>query len=354
MLVEHYYPQSLSHARLDKYLASGWFRSAPMLYRAQLLCLEGDVFSTVNIRIDLENYTFKKSFQKIMRRNEKRFEVKIQPARLDAARDQLYQTQKHRFKGFIFEHLPQFFFANLDDSVFDTWEVGVYDEGKLVAVSFFDQGKKSLASILGLYHPDYEQYSLGTYTMLNEILYGIQTNRRYHYPGYVLDKSSIFDYKIRFGNGKMQFYDWNGKWKPYEKFPQEHFTVHTLRSKMANMEQVLSKLDISYQKLLYPMFSVGYLAFMGDQFVKSPVMLSCFPAKKKPMQLVIEYILEEDVFRLSWVSTCPEYQEFLNMHISEDLLDEQVYTLHLLRTEDIIAANASAEKIIEELRRFQP
>jgi arginine-tRNA-protein transferase len=353
MLVEHYYPQSLSQARLDKYLASGWFRSAPMLYRSQLLCLEGDVFSTVNIRIDLEEYTFKKSFQKIMRRNEQRFEVRIQPARLDEARDALYQTQKHRFKGFIFDHLPQFFFANLDESVFDTWEVGVYDGDRLVAVSFFDQGKKSLASILGLYHPDYEKYSLGTYTMLNEILYGIKTNRRYHYPGYVLDKSSIFDYKLRFGNGKMQFYDWKGRWKPYEKFSEEHFMVHTLREKIQEVEHLLSKYDIPYQKLLYPMFSVGYLAFMGDQFVKSPVMISCYPDQNRPLKLIVEYILEDDIFRLSWASLCPEYQEFLNMHISEDLLDEKIYTLNLLRTEDILFQHASSEKLMQEIIQYK-
>ncbi len=352
MLVEHYYPQALSQARLDKYLASGWFRSAPMLYRSQLLCLEGDVFSTVNIRIDLENYEFKKNFKKLLRQNEQHFSVNIRPARLDGIRDQLYQTQKHRFKGFIFDHLPQFFFANLEESVFDTWEIGVYEGTKLVAVSFFDRGKKSLASILGLYLPEYEKYSLGTYTMLNEILYCMETGRRYYYPGYILDKPSIFDYKLRLGNGSMQYYDWKGKWKPYEKISQEYFAAHTLRNKMAELEDVLRQEDVPFKRMLYPMFSVGYLAFMGDQFIKSPMFVSCFPQKNKMLQLIIEYILEDDIYRMSWIAPCPEYQEFLNMQISQDLLNEDMYLLNLIRCEDIIFQHTSAYVMVKELQRM--
>ena len=77
MLVQYYYPLSLSPARLDKYLANGWFRSAPMLYRSELICLDGDVFSTVNIRVKLSDYTFKKSLAKILRKNKDRFYTEV-------------------------------------------------------------------------------------------------------------------------------------------------------------------------------------------------------------------------------------------------------------------------------------
>ena len=48
MLVQRYYPRTLSHDQLDKYLENGWFRSAFMLYRSQMICLKGDVYSVVN------------------------------------------------------------------------------------------------------------------------------------------------------------------------------------------------------------------------------------------------------------------------------------------------------------------
>ncbi|NJL14226.1 MAG: hypothetical protein HC913_15260 [Microscillaceae bacterium] len=245
-----------------------------------------------------------------------------------------------------------FFYANLDGSVFDTLEVGIYDEDRLVAVSFFDQGRRSLASILGLYDQDYEKYSLGTYTLLTEMAYGLDTGRKFYYPGYVLDRPSVFDYKLQLANGQMQYYDWKGKWKPYERLGLERFTVHVLREKMLALQQALGQERTAFRKILYPMFSVGYLAFMGDQFIKSPMFLAHSPQTRRPFYLVIEFLIEEETYRLSWVSPCPEYQEFLNMHISEDLLDEKLYHMDLLRTDEVIYEHASAVKITEEALRL--
>ncbi|MDX2304537.1 MAG: hypothetical protein NW226_17145 [Microscillaceae bacterium] len=348
MLVQHYYPQSLSPARLDKYLASGWFRSAPMLYRSQLICLEEEVFSTVNIRIKLENYEFRKSLRKIITRNDKLFRAEIKRFSLNQAKDRLYQQQKHRFKGFIFDTLQQFFYANLEDSVFDTYEVAVYDGDALVAVSFFDCGKNSLASILGLYDQNYEKYSLGTYTMLLEIDYGIRTGRKYYYPGYVLDKPSIFDYKLRLASEDMEYYNWKGRWKPMDKFSEERLLVHELREKIQEMENALIQYPIPYQRILYPLFSIGYLVFFGENFLRCTLFLNCFPEEHAQQHLIIEYLLEEGMYRLSRANKCPEYQEFINMRVSPDLSDPNLYCLELLRYERVIYEDNSIEKVIQK------
>ena len=349
MLVQHYYPQSLSPARLDKYLASGWFRSAPMLYRSQLICLEEEVFSTVNIRIRLENYQFRKSHRKIINRNNKVFRYEIKRFSLTPDKDRLYQQQKHRFKGFIFDTLQQFFFANLEDSVFDTYEVSVYDEDKLIAVSFFDCGKNSLASILGLYDQTYDKHSLGTYTMLLEIDYGLKTGRKYYYPGYVLDKPSIFDYKLRLANDNMEYYNWKGRWRPMEKFSTERLLVHELREKIQEVQLYLKKYNVPHQRILYPLFSIGYLVFFGENFLRCTIFLNCFPEENNNHFLVIEYLLEEGLFRLSKASKCPEYQEFINMKVSNDLSNPELYCLDLMRYDRVIYEDTSAEKIVQKI-----
>ena len=56
MLVQTHFPRSLSRARYDQYLASGWFRGSVMLYKMDLLCIDERLFSVVNIRMNLDHY----------------------------------------------------------------------------------------------------------------------------------------------------------------------------------------------------------------------------------------------------------------------------------------------------------
>ena len=55
-----------------------------------------------------------------------------------------------------------------------------------------------MASLLGLYDHDYTKFSLDTYTMLKEAEYGRRTGPVV-LPGYILDKRSDFDYKLKLG-----------------------------------------------------------------------------------------------------------------------------------------------------------
>lgn len=323
-----------------------------MLYRSQLICLEEDVFSTVNIRLRLKDYQFKKRLRKTLNRNNRKFRSIIKRASLNEAKERLYRGQKHRFKGFIFDSLHQFFFANLEESVFDTYEVCVYDGDKLIAVSFFDQGKSSLASILGLYDQDYEKSSLGLYTMLLEVDYALDTNRKYYYPGYVLDRPSVFDYKLRLGEEYMEYYNWKGKWKAWDRLNKEKLLVHDLKEKMEELETCLQAFHIDYQKILYPLFSIGYLVFFGDSFLRCSVYLTCLPHRYDGPYLIVEYLLEEQVFRLSWSSECPEYQEFINMKVSKDLGDPNLYCLHLLKYDRIIIEDELPHKIAHKIQKI--
>ena len=88
--------------------------------------------------------------------------------------------------------LSQFFYNNSIKSIFDTYEVAVYDGSKLIGLSYFDFGQKSVASLLSVYDvtDEYKKYSLGVYTMLLEVVYAQEQDKTYYYPGYVLDKPS--------------------------------------------------------------------------------------------------------------------------------------------------------------------
>ena len=170
-----------------------------MLYKMDLLCIDAKVYSVVNIRLDMDKHALSKSQRKVKRKVEKAFTVAIGPAKISQSRQRLYAAHKGRFKGFIHETLDEYLHAGFHSTVFDTQEVCVYDGDRLIAVSYFDLGDRSMASLLALYDAEYDHYSLGVYTMLKEIEYGQQTGRKWYYPGYVLDLPSAFDYKLKLG-----------------------------------------------------------------------------------------------------------------------------------------------------------
>lgn len=346
MVVQYYFPQSLSPARFDRYLASGWFRSAAMLYRLQLICMEGDYYSLVNIRLKLENYHFKKRLRRILRRNQQRFYTVIRKGSITPAKERLYQQQKHRFKGFVFDTLLEFLEADMQRNIFDTFEVCVYDGNKLVAVSYFDMGKQSIASLIGLYNQseEYRKFSLGLFTMLMEIDYAIVTNKKYYYPGYVLDRESEFDYKLRLGT--FEYYNWKGRWCPMGKFPDERMTSHLVREKISNIKQCLTEKGINFKQWLYPFFSVSYLESRTQDLVRSIVLIQCFP-EQNIQNLIIEYIVEEDYYVLSRISVESKYREMLEMNFSHDLLQPNIYWLELLNYERIIYKHANPQKIVD-------
>lgn len=348
MLVQYYYPISLSPARLDRYLAGGWFRNAALLYRSQIICLDEDFFSVINIRLRLADYQFKKRFKKILRKVHQDFDVVVRPATITRQKEELYQKHKVRFEGFIYHSLEQFFYGDFGEQwVYNTYEVSVYDGDKLIAVSFFDMGKKSMASLLGLYDMDYKKYSLGIFTMLQEIQYAQQKGMSYYYPGYVLDTPSVFDYKLELGT--MQYYNWNGRWQNWNRLPSENFISKELRAKTQHLIAVMKAYEIPFQKFLYPLFSVGYFE---HEYVRSAVYLSCFHDENQHDKLIVEYDIETAEYVVSRVEKHLIDPTTTTVQISEKLLRSDLHFLHLLTYEEVYLRTPSAEKVAQNIKSY--
>lgn len=350
-LIEYYHPSSLSSARLDRYLAAGWFRSASMLFRSQLLCLDGEVYSPVNIRIKLKNYQFKKRFRKLLKQNKKKFKTIIRPMLIDDIKEKLYDLQKDKFKGFVIETLDEFMLSgSFFHSVFNTLEVAVYDQDKLVATSLFDIGKKSIASIIALYDPAYQKYSLGTYTMLCEIEYAIEKEKKFYYPGYVFDKPSSFDYKLKFDC--LYYYNWEGKWRKMEHLKNEVHKAAIITEKMDLLKNAISeKTNIEYEEYLYPLFSLNYVDFTPDNLLRNPIFLQLTEDKNLEEKIIIEYDLLSESYRVVKVAISPEYKGLFHTSFKGDevkikyLLDIYHYREYLFKTQNI-------EKVLQEIQKI--
>jgi arginine-tRNA-protein transferase len=351
MLVEVYQPKSLSPSRLDKLLAGGWFRTSSSISRLQYLCIDGTVGSVINIRAKLANYVFSKSFRKLLAKNKKRFTHIIRKASIDEVKEMLYQKQKSRFEIFVMENLHVFLYDYLDaqDCVFDTYEIAVYDGDKLVAVSFFDLGLKSVASILGLYDHDYQKYSLGSYTMLLEIEYAKANGFTCYYPGYVVlsNKGYIFDYKLRLAN--LEYRNILGEWKPISGIQSEYWIHQVLEEKRKVVKALFEKYHLDYQEVLYPYFAIANF-ITHYQCVSTAIYFKI--SERHHQQLILEYLIEEGIYRVGYVS--PLNDIFIqimieNVKLSDRFVTSGNYFKSPLKYEDIALETMSLPQAIAKI-----
>jgi len=343
MLVQTHFPRKLSRSRYDQYLASGWFRGSVMLYKMNLLCIDDEVYSVVNIRLNIEEFKHKKRQRKLLRKAEERFEIKFGKASPTPEKERLYELHKHRFKGFIHGTLDEYLHANFNASVFDTREVCVYDNDKLIAVSYFDLGDLGMASLLGLYDEDYKSWSLGKLTMLKEIEFGIKTGRKWYYPGYVLDLPSNFDYKLELG--PMEYYSPARRWVNYEKFDPRATNAYSIRTKTQELSDILSEKGRKHRVWLYPYFSMGYVGPWNSFFLRVPMLIEL--GHDVSGMICMSYSPVEDAYSLYRIHPSPDGPQFLKMEESNEFSNSDKYLNHIYKVGSSIVENCSKEVVLD-------
>lgn len=344
-MIETHLPRQLSGQRYDQYLASGWFRGSVMLYKMDLLIMDEQLWSVVNIRLKLAEFALRKSQRKCIRKVEDRFEVRMQPARVDAQRERLYQLHKDRFKGFVHSTLGEYLHAGFNRTVFNTMEVAVYEGDRLMAVSFFDLGHQAMASLLALYDPEFKQYSLGRYTMLKEVEFGQNEGYKWYYPGYVLDRPSMFDYKSELG--PMQHYTASQRWGAYSNYRSGNSKAQALASRTAQLRTALQSAEIPFGERFYPFFSMAYLGIWGHQFLHLPVVFE-LGADVHGMLVVGVDPVELD-WVMGYMHPCRDEQQFLNREHAVEYDDPTVYLGHLMEFVPLRQRYEHADEVIEYL-----
>lgn len=350
MLVQTYFPRRLSPARYDLYLASGWFRGSVMLYKMGMLCMEGDIQSVVNVRLDLRTFEPTKGQRKVVSRGNRKFRTEIRKARLNDQKEALYQQHKGRFKGFIHHSLADYLYSGFITSVFDTHEVAVYEGDELVAVSFFDIGHRAMASLLCVYHPDYARYSLGKYTLLLELMYAAEHNLQWYYPGYVLTPSNSFDYKLELGD--FQYYNLNKRWVKLRDEKPKRTLGQRFKSAMSALEDGLRDAGVEHKSWLYPFFTMGFLEYWEVKFLPHPAFIEIPFGRPNQELLIASYDLESETYRLMLGKSAEEYYHLLNMEVSADFFEGSDYFMDLMRVAQLILATAKPEELISTVVRI--
>lgn len=155
-----------------------------------------------SLRIDVKNFAYSKSQKKAIKRNENTEIVAKQPSVSNEhiALYNKYHEHKARQSGWRYRPISsREYFENYVEGAFDFGkEVRYYIEGKLVCVDLIDILDDGINAIYCYYDPDYAYYSLGTYSLLNEIDIAESLGLDWVYLGYWVEGYHSFKYKENF------------------------------------------------------------------------------------------------------------------------------------------------------------
>ena len=211
---EWFVSYQVSPVELDLLLAHGWRHFGINFFRYKTSVIHQDIFHVIPLRINLAHFQISKSQKKILSKNQDT-KIVIRPAEIDDEKESLFYQHIDRFQ----DNQPTSIYDFLSDSPHDTpcetYELCVYLKGKLIACSFFDQGRNSISSIYAMFDLTESKRSLGIYTMLLEIEYAIRTGKSYFYSGYAYTEPSVYDYKKRFDS--LEYLQWSMGWFPFKR-----------------------------------------------------------------------------------------------------------------------------------------
>lgn len=349
---------SLQPEELDRYLSEGWYRWAQTIFTGHILAFPDALYPAAWIRLPLKDYKFRKSLRRIMRRNAESLEVRVGPAKVTPAKNLLFLKYRASFKGDLFPTLNDALFGTpKKPSVFDTREFEIYYQDRLIAFSFFDIGDETIASIMGIYDPDFSRFGLGFYTMLLEIEWAMENGKDYFYPGYAVPGNSRFDYKLRIGD--VEFYDAETQsWEAWSQFQIDETPLAVLRKRISELKASCTNAGLHWLIGHYANFEDPCERLKGQHLLQFPLYLCADDHAENEHPLIVEYDLITSCYRLGRYRTVkalpfPNHTKQLAIYsypISYDLADF-VFLGSLVR-EEIIFEDSETLPVIERLKNL--
>lgn len=196
----------------DLLMQDGWRLLGGGFLRHNVTIFQGQQVRTVPLRVRLENFRLSKSQRKVLRSNSD-LRLFFGQAPISEEKHALFHRHTTRFPDNVPEALHYFFHDGLFRQPVPGGEFSVFENERLLACSYVHVGTSALNGTYAFFEPTEARRSLGTFTMLLELLYAQHTERRFYYLGYAYDVPSPMDYKRNFHG--IEAMDWqSGKWLP--------------------------------------------------------------------------------------------------------------------------------------------
>lgn len=292
MFVQVHSPENLLPRELDIYLEQGWFRMGQTIFTTNFLNFKNQFYSALWLRIVLANFHADQKQKKTVKTNAG-FRSEIKKVLINPEKEALYSKYK---EGISFEasaSLNHLLFGRAVNSIYDTYEVDVYDGDKLIAAGFFDIGYRSAAGITSFYDPAYKKYSLGKFLIYQKIDYCKNLGLKYFYPGYFVPGYRLFDYKLDIGRSALEYLQLSPhSWLPINNFSAEFTPLRVMHDKLSDLQSALRQSNIESRVLKYEFFDANLIPELkGANLFDFPLFL-CFT---KPMEDEINQMIVYDV-----------------------------------------------------------
>ncbi|MBB6004063.1 arginyl-tRNA--protein arginylyltransferase [Arcicella rosea] len=335
MFAQLNFPDSLHPHELDDYLAHGWFRMGQTIFTTNFLKFSGIIYSAIWLRIDLSTFEKTKTQQKLEKLNAG-FKVVIQPIQLNEKQETLFQKYSNHITFDASPSLENLLFNNGENDIFNTYEVSVYDQEKLIATGFFDLGDNSAAGITCFYDPDYKKHSLGKFLMYQKIDFCKNLGIRYFYPGYFAPGYPLFDYKLDLAKNNLEYLDIHtNNWLSFENFSKDNIPFVIMTQKLKALSEKLNEIGFEHTFFKYDYFDADLMTNLnGLNLFDFPIFIFCFEVDQSNPSPIIVYDIRDSQYHLLLSSSV--FRTYADKNIGEH------YSTNLLKTVKYLYSSESA------------
>jgi leucyl-tRNA---protein transferase len=185
------YLTELNEEEIDSFLSTGWRKFGIYYFKPEC----GVCRDCIPLRVIVDDFVPSRSQRRILRKNSL-IEVKFSDLNY---RKEIYDIYKnHSLIKFGKDTDTEDFISSFYNPSCPCLQSEYYLDGKIIAVGFIDVTAEALSSIYFAYNTDFEDYSLGTFSVLKEIEFAKSLGLKYYYLGYYIEDNKSMSYKNRF------------------------------------------------------------------------------------------------------------------------------------------------------------
>ncbi len=347
MFSESISPKIISKTELDQYLSKGWFRMGQTIFTTNFLNFNNHFYSAIWLRSSLDEFNEDKKLVKF-KKAIAGFTIEIRPAFLTDEKEELFDRYKTTVTFEASSSLANLLYGKENYSIYDTYEVVIFDEEKLIACGFFDIGKESAEGISSFYDPDYKKYSLGKLLIYLKMNYCKSIGLKYFYAGYFVPHYPAFDYKLEIGKNTLQYFNYKEeKWFPLPSFIESTTPLEVMYKNLKTMEQKLKIAGIEANFFYYEFYNANLVPEFNQssELLDYPMFLYLNDLLDSSVNPIIVFDVRLGMFK---IIECGTFYK-----VDSPLLKDQNYTTRILFIENVISISNSVGEIISFLLKLE-
>ena len=185
-------------AQCQDLIERGYRRFGKMFFRP--VC--GECNECQSIKVDVKNFKFSKSMRRVIKKAS-HIQSYIQQPTLSKEHLELfekYHLHMSETKGWDYQEASadNYYNSFVNGHNEFGYEILYYDEDKLIGVDLIDILDDGISSIYFYYDPDYMKYSLGKFSLYNQIHLAQNSKKSWIYLGYYVEECPSLSYKSHY------------------------------------------------------------------------------------------------------------------------------------------------------------